>query len=71
MTTTHYTAFVTYRLRNAAGELEEKTAAQDVTDEINEGADREELVDRIYWKQICGLQNLVDIVRGGVTSEVS
>lgn len=65
---THYTASVTFNFRNAAGALETKTLSQDVTDEIAEGADREALTDRIYWKEIVGKFSEVDILGGGVES---
>jgi hypothetical protein len=66
MSNTHYTASVTFKFRNAAGELETSTLTQDVTDEVAEGADHEALTDRIYWNQIDGKFSGVEIVSGGV-----
>jgi hypothetical protein len=66
---TFFTAYVTFLFRNASGELEEKTIQQDVTDEVNEGADEEELADRIYWKNIHGQYAEITITRGGVRTE--
>jgi hypothetical protein len=66
---THYTAFVTYRFRNEAGEFEEKTITNDVTDCVAEGDSFEELTDRIYWKQIHGTPGFFDIVAGGVYAD--
>lgn len=67
--TSNFTARVTFRFRNAAGDLETKTFEQDVTDEIAEGTDEEELVDRIFWKQIDGKFAAIDFLFGGVVSE--
>jgi hypothetical protein len=66
MSNTYYTASVTFKFRNAAGELVTKLVTQDVTDEVAEGADHEELTDRVYWKQIHGQFADVEILGGGV-----
>jgi hypothetical protein len=63
---TGYTAHATYRYYDDNGSIQYKTIAQDVTDEVNEGADMEELADRIYWKEIHGTKGFLDIVGGGV-----
>ena len=68
-TKTFYTASVEFSFINASGDRETKTLAQDVTDEIAEGADREELADRIYWKEIHGKYDGVVIISGGVFAE--
>lgn len=61
-----YAAQVTFTFRNAAGEREAKTLAQDVTDEIKDGAFAEALVDRIYWNQIVDKFDDVEILSGDV-----
>ena len=70
MTRQTFTASVTYRVTNEAGELETKTVAQDVTDEIAQLGDdsqvREELADRVYWNNVHGTPGFFDIVFGGV-----
>lgn len=65
-TKTYYTAEVTFQCRNASGEFETKTVAQDVTDCMAEGADPEELADGLYWREVHGKFDAVTIVGGGV-----
>lgn len=69
MTTKHFTASVTFRFRNAAGELETRTVSQDVTDDIATGAEEEHLVDNVYWKQVANSFQDVEILGGGVSAE--
>lgn len=64
-----FTAFVVWTERNEAGELVTMNKVQDVTDEVNEGADREELADRLYWKHVHGRAGFVEVVGGGVREE--
>lgn len=66
-----YTATVTFLARDAQGDIQEHTVRQDVTDDIAEGADREELVDRLYWKQVHNLPNLVDVIDGGIEESIA
>ncbi len=66
-----YTATVTFLARDAQGDIQEHTVRQDVTDDIAEGADREELVDRLYWKQVHNLPNLVDVIGGGIEESIA
>lgn len=66
---TYWTARVTFAFRNAAGEVETKTIGQDVTDEVNAGANHEHLADRIYWKEIHGQYNEIRLISGGVDAE--
>ena len=61
-----YTAIVIFLARDEQGEIQERKVRQDVTDDIAEGADREELVDRLYWHEVHGLPELVEVIGGDI-----
>ncbi len=66
-----YTAFVKYTVRTGPGaaDVEVKTAYQDVTDDMAEGACEIELADRVYHKQVANLPNLIEVIDCRVVEE--